>query len=51
MWKQLEKYARLNEFEQDENFPFYDLEFYRPRDDKRISNQDGVIFEIHLPIK
>lgn len=51
MWKQLEKYAKSNGFKQDKSFPFYDLEFYRPREDKRISNEDDVIFEIHLPIE
>jgi len=51
MWMELEKYARLNNLQPDDKFPFYDLEFYHPSKNPRITNPDNITYEIHLPVK
>lgn len=49
LWKELEKYGRLNKFRLDLSLPFCDLEFYRPP--IGVLAEEEVFFEIHLPIQ
>lgn len=50
LWQELGKYARKNGYKENNNLPFYYLEFYKKTSLNEFTDEENMIFEINLPI-
>lgn len=50
LWQELGRYARKNGYKENNNLPFYYLEFYRKTSLNEFTDEENMIFEINLPV-
>ncbi len=51
LWQEMEKYASLNGYAQNTSLPFVDLEMYKKTSLNGENDEEGMVFELYLPIK
>ena len=50
LWQELGKYARQKRYREDSSLPFKYIEFYKKTSLNGFENEEGMIFEINMPI-